>query len=118
MLADAPIADVPGQELWQLCVPLALAALAVYLLLPRPKNYPRVARGARRGDRAALPSAGSSSAPASSRPKSFSSTPSPPSSIAGGVMMLAQTNPVHAALSFALVVLSSCGLFLLQAAPF
>jgi NADH-quinone oxidoreductase subunit J len=38
--------------------------------------------------------------------------------IVGGVMMIAQSNPVHAALSFALVVLSTCGLFLLQAAPF
>src|SRR3954447_6391269 len=38
--------------------------------------------------------------------------------ILGGVLMLAQKNPVHAALSFALVVLSSCGLFLLNAAPF
>jgi NADH-quinone oxidoreductase subunit J len=37
--------------------------------------------------------------------------------VAGG-MMVAQSNPVHAALSFALVVLSTCGLFLLQAAPF
>jgi len=33
-------------------------------------------------------------------------------------MMITQRNPVHAALSFALVVLSTCGLFLLQAAPF
>jgi NADH-quinone oxidoreductase subunit J len=38
--------------------------------------------------------------------------------IAGGIMMITQSNPVHAALSFALVVLSTCGLFLLQAAPF
>jgi NADH-quinone oxidoreductase subunit J len=38
--------------------------------------------------------------------------------IGAGVMMITQKNPVHAALSFALVVLSSCGLFLLQAAPF
>jgi NADH-quinone oxidoreductase subunit J len=37
--------------------------------------------------------------------------------VAGG-LMLVQRNPVHAALSFALVVLSTCGLFLLQAAPF
>ncbi|MBM4073384.1 MAG: hypothetical protein FJ271_31345 [Planctomycetes bacterium] len=38
--------------------------------------------------------------------------------IVGGGMVLAQRNPVHAALSFALVVLSTCGLFLLLAAPF
>jgi NADH-quinone oxidoreductase subunit J len=38
--------------------------------------------------------------------------------VMGGVMLISQTNPVHAALSFALVVLSTCGLFLLQGAPF
>lgn len=38
--------------------------------------------------------------------------------IGAAVMMITQKNPVHAALSFALVVLASCGLFLLQAAPF
>ncbi len=38
--------------------------------------------------------------------------------MAAGVMMITHKNPVHAALSFALVVLSTCGLFLLQAAPF
>jgi NADH-quinone oxidoreductase subunit J len=37
--------------------------------------------------------------------------------LAGG-MMITQKNPVHSALSFALVVLSTCGIFLLQAAPF
>jgi NADH-quinone oxidoreductase subunit J len=38
--------------------------------------------------------------------------------VVGGVMLITQINPVHAALSFALVVLSTCGLFLLQGAPF
>lgn len=38
--------------------------------------------------------------------------------IVGGMLMLSQKNPVHAALAFALVVLSTCGLFLLLAAPF
>src|SRR5205807_7606599 len=33
-------------------------------------------------------------------------------------LLITQRNPVRAALSFALVVLSTCGLFLLQAAPF
>lgn len=40
------------------------------------------------------------------------------SAIAGAGCMIAQKNPVYAALWFAVVVLSSCGLFLLQAAPF
>src|SRR5205807_5925747 len=38
--------------------------------------------------------------------------------IVSGGLLITQRNPVHAALSFALVVLSTCGLFLLQAAPF
>ncbi len=38
--------------------------------------------------------------------------------VLGGGLLLTQSNPVRAALSFALVVLSTCGLFLLQGAPF
>ena len=38
--------------------------------------------------------------------------------ILSGGIMITQTKPVRAALSFAMVVLSTCGLFLLQAAPF
>lgn len=38
--------------------------------------------------------------------------------IVSGVLLVTQRNPARAALSFALVVLSTCGLFLLQGAPF
>ena len=38
--------------------------------------------------------------------------------IAAGGLMITLRNPVHSALSFAMVVLGTCGLFLLQAAPF
>jgi NADH:ubiquinone oxidoreductase subunit 6 (subunit J) len=38
--------------------------------------------------------------------------------VVSGVLLVTQRNPARAALSFALVVLSSCGLFLLLAAPF
>jgi NADH:ubiquinone oxidoreductase subunit 6 (subunit J) len=38
--------------------------------------------------------------------------------IGGGLLLVTQSNPVRAALSFAVVVLATCGLFLLQAAPF
>lgn len=38
--------------------------------------------------------------------------------VLGGGLLVTQHNPVRAALAFALVVLSTCGLFLLQAAPF
>ncbi len=38
--------------------------------------------------------------------------------VLGGGALVTQSNPVHAALSFALVVLSTCGLFLLNGGPF
>ena len=38
--------------------------------------------------------------------------------IVSGALLVTQRNPARAALSFALVVLSTCGLFLLLAAPF
>ena len=38
--------------------------------------------------------------------------------ILAGAAMILQTNPVYAALWFALVILATCGLFLLQSAPF
>src|SRR5262245_29448704 len=38
--------------------------------------------------------------------------------ILSGVLLISQKNPARAAISFALVVLSTCGLFLLLAAPF
>ena len=38
--------------------------------------------------------------------------------VAGAAMLVTQQNPARAALSFTLVVLSSCGLFLLLGAPF
>ncbi len=38
--------------------------------------------------------------------------------VISGTCMIVQTNPVYAALWFAIVILSVCGLFLLQAAPF
>jgi NADH-quinone oxidoreductase subunit J len=38
--------------------------------------------------------------------------------VAAGACMVTRRNPVHAALWFAIVILSTCGLFLLQSAPF
>jgi NADH:ubiquinone oxidoreductase subunit 6 (subunit J) len=104
-------------EWWHLWLPVVLGALAVYLLLPRPRNYSRVSGGLCAA--AAILSAGwllvrtDVASTASLLFLAFSFI-----AIASGGMMLAQSNPVYAALSFALVVLSTCGLFLLQAAPF
>jgi NADH:ubiquinone oxidoreductase subunit 6 (subunit J) len=121
MFADVANPDVPtpapSMELTHLWLTLALGGLAVYLLLPRPQNYSRVLAGF--AAVAALVCAGVflvRAHVASAEVVLFYIFAA--IAISGGVMMLAQSNPVHAALSFALVVLSSCGLFLLQAAGF
>ncbi len=90
---------------------------AVYLLLPRPRPINRAIGSALAG--AALVSAGWLLI----RPRAFDPETVLFYAFAGlavisGGLLITQRNPVHAALSFALVVLSTCGLFLLQAAPF
>jgi NADH:ubiquinone oxidoreductase subunit 6 (subunit J) len=98
-------------------VALVAGAAAVYLLLPRPRAYP--------------PWWGYSSALVSLsllvallvRPGSLSAEAVlfysfSVLAILGGGLLITQRNPARAALAFTLVVLSSCGLFLLLAAPF
>ncbi len=98
-----------------LCVFLALAG--VYLLLPTPRSRPRWQGGVLGG--LALVLAGyrlvhhDAAVPEILLFYAFAGL-----AILGGVFLVTQRNPVHAALSFALVVLATCGLFLLQAAPF
>jgi NADH:ubiquinone oxidoreductase subunit 6 (subunit J) len=98
-------------------LPVLLGGVAVYLLLPRPRNLPPIWGAALSG--AALLAAGSllvwgkAVTPERLLFYAFSGI-----AIAFGALLVTQRNPVHAALSFALVVLSTCGLFLLQAAPF
>lgn len=98
-------------------LPLLLGMVAVYLLLPRPRPVARwlgVVAGA-----AALLLVGwlwihvGSVSVETFLFYAFSAI-----AISAGVLLITQHNPARAALSFALVVLSTCGLFLLQAAPF
>jgi NADH-quinone oxidoreductase subunit J len=102
---------------WPALVPVVLGLVGIYLLLPRPRRTPRVL-GALLGA-LALVLAGWLLVRNETRLAetvlfyAFSAL-----AILGGALMLSQRNPVHAALSFALVVLSTCGLFLLLAAPF
>ncbi|MCI0378699.1 MAG: NADH-quinone oxidoreductase subunit J [Gemmataceae bacterium] len=105
------------QLYWTLLLPVALGFVGVYLLLPRPgRSLPLL--GALAGG-AALLAAGffvvrlPASIPESILFYAFAGV-----ALLGGGMMITQKNPVHAALSFALVVLATCGLFLLQGAPF
>lgn len=102
---------------WPLSLVMFLGLAAVYLLLPRPRRYPPLWGAACAGLAILLGGA----ILMRSQPGSvenflfytFSGI-----AVVSGVLLVTQQNPVRAALSFALVVLSTCGLFLLQAAPF
>jgi NADH-quinone oxidoreductase subunit J len=102
---------------FSLVLPAVLGTIGVYLLLPRVRPYPTLLGAATSG--LALILAGFTlirsgmAVPENLLFYCFSAL-----AIVSGVMLITQRNPVHAALSFALVVLSTCGLFLLQAAPF
>lgn len=106
-----------SNHVWRVGMPAALGLVAVYLLLPRPRPMLRLA-GAGLAFLAVI-GAGFVLVHTSGRPVydtlfyffAFVAV------VAGG-MLVTQRNPVHAALSFSLVVLSTCGLFLILAAPF
>lgn len=113
--ADTPLTRLLA--LWPVWLPLVAGGLAVYWLLPRPRGYPvlwGLAAGA-----AALALAGvlliraDAPAPETVLFYSFAGL-----AVLAGAMLVTQRNPARAALSFALVVLSTCGLFLLLGAPF
>lgn len=110
---------------WLLTVPLVLGFVAVWFLLPQARQRPlRWAIGA--GVAAVLlagPVAMALGEPVLGQPTGqllpdllfyfFAGF-----AVLAGVCMITQRNPVHAALWFAVVILSTCGLFLLQSAPF
>jgi NADH-quinone oxidoreductase subunit J len=104
-------------NLWPLWLPLVVGGLAIYLLLPRPRAYPWV-WGALAGVLALvlggflLIHSGALNAETVLF-YAFSGI-----ALIAGALLVTQHNPARAALSFALVVLSTCGLFLLLAAPF
>src|SRR5262245_13755123 len=102
-----------------LILPAALGLAAVYLLLPRPQPYPRPWGAASAA--VALLMAGwlvVRGAPAGETVEKVLFTLFALVAVVSGGLLVTQHNPVYAALAFALVVLSTCGLFLLQAAPF
>jgi NADH:ubiquinone oxidoreductase subunit 6 (subunit J) len=105
------------ETFWPVLLPVALGLAAVYLLLPRVRRYPPLWGGVLAG--LALTAGGwllirtETALPETVLFYSFSGI-----AVAAGGLLITLRNPVHAALSFALVVLSSCGLFLLRAAPF
>jgi NADH:ubiquinone oxidoreductase subunit 6 (subunit J) len=97
-------------------VPAALGFAAVYLLLPRPQGR-SVTAGAALGV-LALVAVGALLSYAVPNLEGVLFYVFSGVAIVAGVLLITQSNPARAALSFALVVLSTCGLFLLQAAPF
>jgi NADH:ubiquinone oxidoreductase subunit 6 (subunit J) len=104
-------------DLVLIALPVLAGLAAVYLLLPRPRPDPRLWGAAAAALSLLLtlflilPRAGG--AVESILFYSFAGI-----AVVSGGLLVTQHNPVRAALSFALVVLSTCGLFLLQAAPF
>src|SRR5437879_6220598 len=102
---------------WLFLLPLLAGAAAIYLLLPRPKAYPAL-WGALLGA-AGLALAGWLVVGFGAlTPESFLFYAFSAAAVGSGALLVTQRNAARAALSFALVVLSTCGLFLLLAAPF
>ena len=104
-------------ENWSILLIASLGLLAIYLLLPRPKRFP-ILWGASAAVVALLLLCW-----LVLRVEAFTLESGlfylfATVAIASGGMLITVTNPARAALSFALVILSTCGLFLLQAAPF
>src|SRR5437763_14665275 len=111
---NAPASSV---DPWAIVLTVVLGFAAVYLLLPRVRRFPRWLGGAAAA--AAVLSAGWLIVRAqfvSAEVLLFYAFAF--AAVVSGGMLVLQRNPVHGALSFALVVLATCGLFLLQAAPF
>jgi NADH:ubiquinone oxidoreductase subunit 6 (subunit J) len=102
---------------WALYLPALVGAIGVYLLLPRARSFP-AAWGAVAGILGLLMASAWLTGNRLLVPDAILFWIFSAIAIVAGVLLITQHNPVHAALSFALVVLSTCGLFLLQAAPF
>src|SRR5260221_2970613 len=105
------------RDYWFVLLPTLLGFLAIYWLMPQVRQSRR-AWGAAAGGLALVLTGilllhGTGIWPETLLFYSFATI-----AVLGGVLLITQHNPVYAALSFALVVLSTCGLFLLNGAPF
>jgi NADH-quinone oxidoreductase subunit J len=116
ILSTVPVAATTGATV-SLIAPLVLAGVSIYLLLPRGFHMPR-GWGAAIGILSLALAGWLWIWPDGTVIEQFLFYCFAGTALAAAVAMITQRNPVHASLSFALVVLSSCGLFLLQSAPF
>ncbi len=108
---------MPPRIPWPLLVPVLLAFAGVYFMLPRARRSKPVL-GAVLAGLGLIVGGATMIRIETVLPERFLFYAFAGSAITGGVLLITQRNPVHAALSFALVVLSTCGLFLLLGAPF
>jgi NADH-quinone oxidoreductase subunit J len=104
-------------QYWPILLPVVLGFAAVYLLLPRAQRFPPL-YGAVAAALALVASGWLLIHADMALPETVLFYAFAGLAVTFGTLMITERNPVHAALSFAMVVLSTCGLFLLQAAPF
>jgi NADH-quinone oxidoreductase subunit J len=106
-----------ARDTWPLVVPVVLGSAGLYLLLPKARWSTPILGGVLAALALLLGGwwAVEVEAPVGEQVLFYAFAGI---AITAGAMLITQKNPVHAALSFAVVVLSSCGLFLLQGAPF
>jgi NADH-quinone oxidoreductase subunit J len=109
--------SLPTADQRSLLLALVAGAGAIYLLLPRPRPYPSV-WGAAAGAIALLLAGVFIVRANVVEPETLLFYVFSGAAVISGALLVTQHRPARAALSFALVVLSVSGLFLLLAAPF
>jgi NADH-quinone oxidoreductase subunit J len=102
---------------WQLFLPLLIGALAVWWLMPTGPERPRIV-AAMLGIAALALLAGALTPANDAIVERLMTGVFGVGAITAAVLMITNRNPVYAALWFAVVTLSVCGLFLMQSAPF
>ncbi len=108
---------VRAADFWPMIAPLALGLVAIYWLLPRPRPFPPI-YGASAAALALLLAGWLIVRIGAVTPEGLLFYTFALLAVVFGGLLVTQHNPARAALSFAVVILSTCGLFLLQAAPF
>lgn len=104
-------------EACSILLPVGLGLAAIFLLLPRPQPYSAL-WGSGVGALALWATGWFLVRLAAITPETILFYVFSAIAIVSGSLLVTQRNPARAALAFALVILSTCGLFLLLAAPF